>query len=51
VSQGIVEAHDGDIELATTIGVGTTVQVRLPRAVAPNQDSSSTLRSQPSPIT
>ena len=40
IVKAIVEAHAGTIELTTSTGEGTTVQVRLPRAV----------RTDPSPI-
>ncbi|MFB9313465.1 sensor histidine kinase [Nocardioides plantarum] len=31
ISRGIVEHHGGTIEVASAVGVGTTVAVRLPR--------------------
>jgi signal transduction histidine kinase len=34
ISRQIVEAHDGSIEAASTVGQGTTFTVRLPLAAS-----------------
>jgi two-component system, OmpR family, sensor kinase len=55
ICQGIVEAHGGALAIHSTVGLGTTVTVRLPRAAAPSCEawgsgSDGSLTSPPSPL-
>lgn len=39
ISHGIVASHDGTIEVASTVGEGTTMTVRLPTSAGPQEGS------------
>lgn len=41
MTHGVIKAHGGTLEIASTRGSGTTVTVRLPRIGGPAQDASS----------